>query len=179
MWPHAAAAQQAQGVFAQLKAWAADEKAGALTNIASLLRVEDIHLDLAVSGKKELLDLIGRRLETSRRLPHDFVTSGLQRREAVGSTALGQGVAIPHARVKDLKETVVSVPIPADQFSRNLPFVKANWLWLSMKPETNRHSNSALYRRSATLCRHKAPIAYCLDGGMIQRLLARTVRDLD
>ncbi|MDD5248491.1 MAG: PTS sugar transporter subunit IIA [Rhodocyclaceae bacterium] len=87
--------------------------------IASLLRVEDIYLDLAVSAKNELLDVIGRRLETSRGLPHDFITSGLQRREAVGSTALGQGVAIPHARVKDLEEIVVSYahlrsPIPFD-----------------------------------------------------------------
>jgi PTS system nitrogen regulatory IIA component len=108
MWTHASAVRQHQGISARLRAWGAVEKESALNTIASLLRVEDIHLDLAVSNKNGLFDAIGQRLEASRRLPYEFVTSGLQRREAVGSTALGQGVAIPHARVKNLEEIVVS-----------------------------------------------------------------------
>jgi PTS system nitrogen regulatory IIA component len=74
-----------------------------VNTIASLLRVEDIVLDLAVADKSALLDAVGRHMEQSRGLPHEGVTRDLARRERVGSTGLGQGFAMPHARFGDLE----------------------------------------------------------------------------
>lgn len=90
-----------------------------MNTIANLLRVEDIHLELQVTSKNEFLDRIGQVLESMHRLPQRLVAAGLQRREAIGSTALGKGGAIPHARVKGLDRIIVSyvglgTPIPFD-----------------------------------------------------------------
>lgn len=76
--------------------------------IASLLRPEDIRLDLEVGSKDQLLDEIGWHMERMHGLPHSWVTGSLARREMMGSTGLGEGVAIPHARVRDLDRIQVA-----------------------------------------------------------------------
>ena len=53
------------------------------------------------------------------RVDHKLVFRALWRREQSGSTALGHGIAIPHARIPDITEPVVlfvrtKVPIPFD-----------------------------------------------------------------
>jgi PTS system nitrogen regulatory IIA component len=90
-----------------------------VNTIASLLRVEDIVLDLGVAGKSALLDAVGRHMELSRGLPREGVTRDLSRREQVGSTGLGQGFAVPHARFGELDRILVAylrlkAPIPFD-----------------------------------------------------------------
>ena len=94
-------------------------EASSLNIIGRFLGAEDIALDVEVSGKAELLDLIGRQMELQHDLPHESVAPGLSRREQLGSTALGQGVAIPHCRVKNLDRILPAYlrlrqPIPFD-----------------------------------------------------------------
>ncbi len=89
------------------------------TTITGYLRPEDIHLDVDVASKAELLDAIGRHMELAHALPRESISLGLSRREQLGSTGLGQGVAIPHARVKNLDRILAAYlrprsPIPFD-----------------------------------------------------------------
>ena len=37
-------------------------------------------------------------------MPHEWLEAGLSRREQLGSTGLGEGVAIPHARVEGIAQ---------------------------------------------------------------------------
>jgi len=83
-------------------------KESTLNTIAKLLRQEDILLNLRVSNKKQLLEEIGRHMELAHALPQEWVAASLSRREKVGSTGLGDGFAIPHARVKDLDRIQVA-----------------------------------------------------------------------
>jgi PTS system nitrogen regulatory IIA component len=83
------------------------EKA-ALPALADLIGVEDILLELDVAGKDQLFAEIGRHMEREHGLLQAWVTEGLARREALGSTGLGRGVAIPHARVRNLKRIQVA-----------------------------------------------------------------------
>jgi len=90
-----------------------------MITIARHLRLEDILLDVDMSSRDQLIEAIGRHMELAHALPHASVAAGLSRREQLGSTALGQGVAIPHCRVKDLDSILVaylrpSSPIPFD-----------------------------------------------------------------
>lgn len=78
-----------------------------LTTIADLLLIEDIVLDLEVASKEQLLEEIGRHMESRHGMPQAWVVLSLSRREEVGSTGLGEGVAIPHARIKDLERILV------------------------------------------------------------------------
>jgi PTS system nitrogen regulatory IIA component len=70
--------------------------------IAELLFPKDILLDVAVPGKIELFERIGEHLEWVHAIPQRSVVQALAYREQIGSTALGQGIAIPHARMKEL-----------------------------------------------------------------------------
>ena len=79
-----------------------------MSTIAALLNPRDIVLDLAVSTKAELIEMIGRHMEQVHGMPAEWVTVSLSRREQVGSTGIGDGVAIPHARVRDLDRIKVA-----------------------------------------------------------------------
>jgi PTS system nitrogen regulatory IIA component len=94
-------------------------RAAKLNTIASYLRPEDIWLNADMSSKPSLFDAIGRHLELEHGLPRDSVSQGLSRRERLGSTGLGHGLAIPHARVTNLSRILVAYmrlksPIPFD-----------------------------------------------------------------
>jgi len=73
-----------------------------LTNIADLLAPEDILLDLDVSNKGQLFEAIDRHMVQEHAMAKGFVAMSLANRERVGSTGLGDGVAVPHAHVKNL-----------------------------------------------------------------------------
>ena len=95
------------------------KKPSGLNTLASYLSPENICLDVAVSNKLELFDVIGRHMEREHALPQEWVARSLSRREQAGSTGLGKGVAIPHARVKELERMQVAYmrlksPIPFD-----------------------------------------------------------------
>ena len=67
--------------------------------VGELLRVEDIHLDIDVSDKERLLERIAALLSRRHGLSDAQVLESLRAREQLGSTGLGHGVAIPHARM--------------------------------------------------------------------------------
>ncbi|WP_153116616.1 PTS sugar transporter subunit IIA [Rhodocyclus tenuis] len=73
----------------------------AAAGLLAHLRASDILLDLDVADRAQLFAAIGRYLAEAHGLHQDCVTSALQRREQIGSTALGHGVAIPCARIKE------------------------------------------------------------------------------
>ena len=90
-----------------------------LNGIADLLWPEDILLNIEASSKSQLFEEVGRHMERKHALPQGWVVRSLSRREQVGSTGLGEGVAIPHARVKDLDRIYLAYvrlksPIPFD-----------------------------------------------------------------
>ena len=85
--------------------------------VSRLLPLEHVSLGLDVSSKKRLFEQVGLVFENSRQIPRARVFDSLFDREKLGSTALGYGVAIPHGRIKALKEPVCAFvrtasPIP-------------------------------------------------------------------
>jgi nitrogen PTS system EIIA component len=88
--------------------------------VGELLRVEDIHLDLDVPDKLRLLERIAFLLARRHSLSSAQVLDSLIAREQLGSTGLGHGVAIPHARMPQcysasgaFARTKVAVPFDA------------------------------------------------------------------
>lgn len=72
--------------------------------ISTLLKPEYVLLDLDARSKDELFGEIANRLAATLALPPKDITKSLVKREQLGSTGLGQGVAIPHGRIKQLKQ---------------------------------------------------------------------------
>ena len=74
--------------------------------ISALLSPQRIFLDTEITSKKKLLELIANIVADATQLSESGIYSGLLNRERLGSTGLGQGFAVPHARVAELDQTV-------------------------------------------------------------------------
>jgi len=74
--------------------------------IAPLLPPANIVLDQDITSKKRLFEQAGLLFENNQGLARSMVFDSLFARERLGSTGLGQGVAIPHGRIKGMKEAV-------------------------------------------------------------------------
>lgn len=75
-----------------------------MSQIAQLLPASNIALDLDVATKSRLFEAAGALFATSSGLDAGTVASSLSAREKLGSTGLGQGIAIPHGRIKGLPD---------------------------------------------------------------------------
>jgi PTS system nitrogen regulatory IIA component len=75
-----------------------------MNQIADLLPASNVLLGLDASSKSRLFEAIGVLFETTRGLSRQLVIDSLTAREKLGSTGLGQGIAIPHGRIKGLAE---------------------------------------------------------------------------
>ncbi|MCL2830103.1 MAG: PTS sugar transporter subunit IIA [Betaproteobacteria bacterium] len=71
--------------------------------LAQILPVENILLDLEASSKKRAFEQAGIIFENNQGVAFSLVFESLFEREKLGSTGLGQGVAVPHGRIKGLK----------------------------------------------------------------------------
>ncbi len=72
--------------------------------ISSLLSTDRIFIGLSVSSKKKLLEFIADKAASELSQPRNQVYNKLLERERLGSTGLGKGIALPHARLADLKD---------------------------------------------------------------------------
>jgi PTS system nitrogen regulatory IIA component len=72
---------------------------------SDFIRPENILLDLAVSTKSDVLQAIARHLASAQAgVSEGAVFEALQYREGLGSTGIGDGVAVPHAPIAGLTE---------------------------------------------------------------------------
>jgi PTS system nitrogen regulatory IIA component len=75
-----------------------------MNKIAELLPAANIALDLDVSTKARLFEAVGALFAASGGLDAATIVGSLAAREKLGSTGLGQGIAIPHGRIRGLKD---------------------------------------------------------------------------
>lgn len=69
-----------------------------------ILPIENIVLDLAATSKKRAFEQAGLLFENHHGIARTAVFQSLIARERLGSTALGHHIAVPHGRLKNLKE---------------------------------------------------------------------------
>lgn len=80
--------------------------------LSNILKEKSIMLEMKADQKAEILAEMVRFLKTQKLVGHEKeIIEKLLQREALGSTALGEGVAIPHCKVKGLKKPVLLVGI--------------------------------------------------------------------
>jgi PTS system nitrogen regulatory IIA component len=70
--------------------------------MAEILDQDAVRYAAGASSKKRLLQDISEQAEAVYRLKADEIFSALQARENLGTTGVGRGVAIPHARFESL-----------------------------------------------------------------------------
>jgi len=87
--------------------------------LINILPAGQILLDLESTSKKRVFEQVGMLFESHLGLSRAVVFDSLFAREKLGSTGLGQGVAIPHGRIKGLKQAAgafvrLKTPVPFD-----------------------------------------------------------------
>jgi PTS system nitrogen regulatory IIA component len=74
--------------------------------IAKLLPLSNVVVGLEASSKKRAFEQAGLLFENNHGISRSLVFDSLFAREKLGSTGLGQGIAIPHGRIKGLKDAL-------------------------------------------------------------------------
>jgi nitrogen PTS system EIIA component len=70
--------------------------------LSDLLGPEQILIDLRVNNKAQLLQELSRRAAAAIAIDEAYIFEVLQAREKLGSTGLGKGFALPHARLESI-----------------------------------------------------------------------------
>lgn len=83
--------------------------------ITDLLKKESMELSVKVSSKEEALDKLIHLMDAGGRLKDKAVyKEGILAREALGNTAVGEGIAIPHAKSEAVKEPGLAVMVTTE-----------------------------------------------------------------
>ncbi len=90
-----------------------------MNRLAAILPESNVLVNVEASSKKRVFEHAGLLFENLHAIARGTVTDNLFARERLGSTGLGHGVAIPHGRIKGLKNPLAAVlrvqqPIPFD-----------------------------------------------------------------
>ena len=121
--------------------------------ITELLKKESIELGVKVSDKGEAVDRLVSLMDAGGRLKDTAgYKEGILAREALGSTAIGEGIAIPHAKVEAVKEPglaamVVPEGVDYDAFDGSL----ANLLFMIAAPAEGADVHLEALSRLSTL----------------------------
>jgi PTS system nitrogen regulatory IIA component len=73
--------------------------------IKDFLYPTSVVIDLAAADKARVLGELARRAAQALGLSTDAVEEAVEKRDELGSTGIGGGVAIPHARLREIKYT--------------------------------------------------------------------------
>lgn len=74
--------------------------------ITTLLSPERIFINTDISSKKRLLEFIAKQVSEQFQLTESQLYTNLLDRERLGSTGLGRGFAVPHARLSNLDQAI-------------------------------------------------------------------------
>ncbi len=89
-----------------------------MNRLAAILPTGDVLVNVEATSKKRVFEHAGLLFENQHAIARGMVTDNLFARERLGSTGLGHGVAIPHGRVKGLKNPLAAVV----RLSQAIPF---------------------------------------------------------
>lgn len=139
-------------------------------NIAHILNPEAIVADLQGTGKKEVLaELTDALLRVDSGLDRENVLKVLMERERLGSTGIGDGVAIPHGKLKDLDQLRISFGLSRQGVDfDSMDGKPANLFFLLIAPEESVGIHLKTLARISKLLKNTS---------VRERLLAATDRD--
>ncbi|MBV8603978.1 MAG: PTS sugar transporter subunit IIA [Pelomonas sp.] len=80
-----------------------------MNRLAAILPASNVLANVDASSKKRAFEQAGLLFENNHSISRAIVTDNLFARERLGSTGLGHGVAIPHGRIKGLKNPQAAV----------------------------------------------------------------------
>ena len=128
-----------------------------MNQIASLLTTDNVVVGLEASSKKRVFEQVGLLFENNQGLARSVVYDALFAREKLGSTGLGLGVAIPHGRIKGLKQATgafvrLQTPVPFESPDGN----PVDLVFVLLVPEAATDQHLALLSELAQMFSERA-----------------------
>ncbi|MCE2914600.1 MAG: PTS sugar transporter subunit IIA [Rubrivivax sp.] len=80
-----------------------------MNRLAAILPASNVLVNVDASSKKRVFEHAGLLFENQHAIARGTVSDNLFARERLGSTGLGHAVAIPHGRIKGLKNPLAAV----------------------------------------------------------------------
>ncbi|MGO9700915.1 MAG: PTS sugar transporter subunit IIA [Xanthobacteraceae bacterium] len=144
--------------------------------ISDFLSSTDVTTDVVASDKQKILEELARKAGAVLDMPPDHILTQLLKREELGSTGMGGGVAIPHARFHELNKPFgmlarLRKPIDFDAVDGN-PVDTVFLLLLPDAPAGERLGALACIARKLRNPLTIATLRRARDGAEIYRLLA-------
>ena len=72
--------------------------------ISDIIPLKNIFLDINASSKKALFKLISKKISIRFKIDQNEILDNLNQREKLGSTGIGNGIAIPQSKIKGIKK---------------------------------------------------------------------------
>ena len=123
--------------------------------LAELLSRGAICMDIRSSRREDAVRELLEALVTDNRLPAQMLEASLEaveKREKLGSTAIGNGVAVPHARLQGLDGTVIAIGLSKEGVEfRALDGEPVHQVFLVLGPEEHPDDYIEVMRRISGL----------------------------
>lgn len=127
-----------------------------LEKITEFITVESIDLDLKATNKTEAMVELTKLLEKTEKLENfDKTLEALKDREKLGSTGIGKGVAIPHAKTEFAQDLVIAFAISKQGINFNaVDDEKVNIFFAFASPLKNSQTYLKILARISRLIRN-------------------------
>jgi PTS system nitrogen regulatory IIA component len=146
-----------------------------MSRLSRLLTPATILADVTVTSKKRLFEQAGLLFENVYGIERGKVFDSLFARERLGSTGLGECVAIPHGRIKGLKEARAAVIRLAEPIAFDAPDTKpVQLLIFLLVPENATEEHLELLSELAELLSDdgiRATLLACADASRLHQVL--------
>ena len=146
-----------------------------MNQISQLLPSSNIIVGLDVTSKKRVFEQVGLLFENANQIARNLVFDSLFAREKLGSTGLGQGIAIPHGRIKGLREAVAALVTMKEAVPFDAPDgLPVNIAFVLLVPEKATDKHLQILSELAQMFSDKQfrdSILHCTDAAAIHKLI--------
>ena len=141
-------------------------------NVADLINQDSILINIESKSKKNILETISDNLANGDLGQKDAIFDKLYEREKLGTTAFGEGIAIPHARIPNIK----SPKILFMKLSEGIDFdalynKKVDLIFSLIVPDTKDASHIEILSKVASLVDSKTLVQKIRDLSDKQKIL--------
>ena len=147
-----------------------------MNRLSVILPADQVLVAVDATSKKRAFEEAGLLFESLHGLNRALVTDSLFARERLGSTGLGHGVAIPHGRIKGLKQPLAAVFQLANAIGFDAPDEQpVNLLIFLLVPEASTQKHLEILSEIAELLSDGAlreNMKACVDAAALHQLIA-------
>src|SRR5690348_14751482 len=148
-----------------------------MNRLAAILPAGNVLVNVEATSKKRAFESAGLLFENLNSIARATVTDNLFARERLGSTGLGHGIAIPHGRIKGLREAAgafvrIRNPIPFEAPDGN----PVNLIFVLLVPERANDLHLQILSELAQMFSDKemrTQLAALPDAATIQQVISK------